>query len=71
MEKIHLQLGNHLVAFLDVLGQRERFKALYLPTTPENRAEVAEVLRHTAGFILDLRRIFDKQFTAFNPDFPT
>jgi hypothetical protein len=65
MEKIHLQLGNHLVAFLDVLGQREKFKALHLPTTPEDRAEVAEVLRHTAGFVLDLRRIFDTQFTTF------
>ena len=28
-----LQLGNHLAAFLDVLGQRERFSALHHPTT--------------------------------------
>jgi hypothetical protein len=60
-----LQLGNHLVAFLDVLGQRERFRALHHPTTPEDRAEVGEVLRQTAGFVLELRSLFDTQFTAF------
>ena len=43
MEQRHLQLGHHLVAFLDVLGQRERFKGLRLPKTPEESAEVAEV----------------------------
>jgi hypothetical protein len=64
MEKIHLQLGYHLVAFLDVLGQREKFKGLHVPITPEDKAEVAEVLRQTAGFVLNLRRIFDTQFTA-------
>jgi hypothetical protein len=70
MEKKHLQLRNHLVAFLDVLGQRERFKALYLPSTPEERAEVAAVLTQTAGFVLELRNIFDKQFTAFESGLP-
>jgi len=60
-----LQLGNHLAAFLDVLGQRERFRALHHPTTPEDKAEVAEVLRQTAGFVLELRHVFDTQFTAF------
>lgn len=65
MQKRHLQLGYHLVAFLDVLGQCERFKALHLPKTPEETAEVAEVLRQTAGFVLDLRMIFLQQFTTF------
>lgn len=65
MATIHLQLRNHLVAFLDVLGQREKFKALHFPTTSEDKAEVAEVLKQTAGFVLELRDIFDKQFTAF------
>ena len=65
MEQRHLRLGHHLVAFLDVLGQRERFKALKLPTTPEQTAEVTEVLRQTAGFVLDLRDIFSNQFTVF------
>ena|ERR1017187_2960909 len=65
MEQRHLQLGHHLVAFLDVLGQRERFKGLRLPKTPEESAEVAEVLRQTAGFVIELRRIFDEQFQSF------
>lgn len=65
MEQRHLQLGYHLVAFLDVLGQREQFRQLRQPKTPKEAAEVAEVLRQTAGFILDLRRIFDEQFQWF------
>jgi len=65
MEKRHLRLGHHLVAFLDVLGQRERFKALHLPETPEQVAAVAEVLRQTAGFVLELRKGFEEQFTTF------
>jgi len=59
------RLEYHLVAFLDVLGQRERFKALRLPTTPEDKEKVVEVLRQTAGFVLELRKTFDKNFTAF------
>ncbi|HWZ52770.1 MAG TPA: hypothetical protein VNW54_15030 [Granulicella sp.] len=60
-----LRLGHHLVAFLDVLGQRERFKQLQLPKTPEEHAEVAEVLRQTAGFVLELRKTFADQFAVF------
>jgi len=60
-----LQLGNHLVAFLDVLGQRQRLRALHRPTTLEDKAEVGEVLRQTAGFVLELRDVYDTQFKAF------
>jgi hypothetical protein len=65
MEQRHLQLRYHLVAFLDVLGQRERFRELRQPKSTEESAAVAEVLRQTAGFVLDLRRIFDEQFQSF------
>jgi hypothetical protein len=65
MQHTHLRLGYHLVAFLDVLGQRERFKHLELPKTPEQNAEVAEVLRQTAGFVLELRKTFADQFATF------
>jgi hypothetical protein len=65
MEHTHLRLGYHLVAFLDVLGQRERFKHLQLPKTPQQNAEVAEVLRQTAGFVLELRKTFAQQFATF------
>jgi hypothetical protein len=70
MEQRHLQLGHHLVAFLDVLGQRDRFKGLRLPKTPEESAEVAEVLRQTAGFVIELRQIFDEQFRSFEAGLP-
>jgi hypothetical protein len=65
MEQKQLRLGYHLVAFLDVLGQRERFKQLHLPKTLGEQAEVAEVLRQTAGFVLELRKTFAQQFTTF------
>jgi hypothetical protein len=65
MEQRHLQLGYHLVAFLDVLGQRERFRELKQPRTAEESVAVAEVLRQTAGFVLDIRRIFGEQFQSF------
>lgn len=65
MEKTSFRLEYHLVAFLDVLGQREKFKALHLPTSPEDKENVAEVLKQTAGFVLELRKTFDNNFTAF------
>ena len=42
MEKRHLRLEHHLVAFLDVLGQRDKFKALKLPQTEAQVADVTE-----------------------------
>jgi hypothetical protein len=65
MEKKNYSLGHYLVAFLDVLGQRERFRQLELPKTPEDRAKVEQVLKDTAGFVSDLRNSFRKQFEAF------
>lgn len=59
-------LGHYLVAFLDVLGQREKFRALKLPKCPEEHALVGEVLRQTAGFVVELREQFRKQFTEFD-----
>lgn len=41
MENRNLTLGYHLVAFLDVQGQKEKFKQLRLPKTSEEHAEVA------------------------------
>lgn len=65
MKHTQLRLGYHLVAFLDVLGQREQFKQLQLPKTPEQHAQIAEVLRQTAGFVLELRKTFADQFVTF------
>ena len=63
-DKTH-RLGYHLVIFLDVQGQREKFKALRLPRTADEHAAVQEVLRDTAGFVLALRAAFRKNFEAF------
>ena len=58
-------MGHHLVVFLDVLGQRERFRQLQLPKTPEDHARVGQVLKDTAGFVSNLRDSFRNQFEAF------
>jgi hypothetical protein len=58
-------LGSYLVAFLDVLGQREKFRALRMPKSPEEHASVGEALRQTAGFVVRLREIFKTQFAEF------
>jgi hypothetical protein len=65
VKKRHFELGYHLVAFLDVLGQRDRFRELRLPKNPEEAEAVGKVLRQTAGFVLDLRKAFDEQFQSF------
>ncbi|MGC2333632.1 MAG: hypothetical protein WA581_19430 [Candidatus Acidiferrales bacterium] len=64
MEK-HYILGHHLVGFLDVLGQREKFRQLEIPKTPEDHTRVGRVLRETAGFVSDLRDTFQSNFKAF------
>lgn len=65
MKEENYTLGWHLVAFLDVLGQREKFRQLRLPKTPEEYLDVQEVLRGTAGFVSNLRVVFRQQFEAF------
>lgn len=65
MENKNFKLGHHLVAFLDVLGQREKFRGLQLPKNAYEEAQVKEVLRRTAGFVLDLRTEFHRQFEVF------
>jgi hypothetical protein len=65
MENKTFTLGYHLVAFVDVLGQREKFRQLALPETSEDHAKVGQVLQDTAGFVSALREMFQKQFEAF------
>jgi hypothetical protein len=48
-----------------VLGQRERFRGLRQPQNQQEAVTVCEVLRQTAGFVLDLRRAFNQQFKSF------
>ena len=61
----NFNLEYYLVAFLGMQGQREKFRALRLPKNPEEETTVGEVLRQTAGFVLDLRKAFGEQFQRF------
>ncbi len=63
-ERIYV-LENYLVAFLDVLGQSDKFEQLRLPKTAEEHAAVQETMRGTVRFISDLRGRFGIQFDAF------
>ena len=65
MENKTYRLGYHLTVFLDVQGQREKFKGLRLPKTPDEHAAVQEVLKDTAGFVVGLRDAFRRNFEAF------
>jgi hypothetical protein len=65
MKKKTYQLGYHLAVFLDVQGQREKFKGLRLPKTSDEHAAVQKVLNDTVGFVLGLRTTFRKNFEAF------
>jgi hypothetical protein len=65
MERRIYKLGYHLVAFLDVLGQRDKFRGLKKPTNVREEDEAAEVLRQTAGFVVELRTVFLRQFEIF------
>jgi hypothetical protein len=64
-EEKQLTLGSYLVAFLDVLGQREKFRQLRLPKTPQEYTTVQGVLTDTVGFVFSLRRVFQKNFELF------
>lgn len=58
-------LGDHLVIFLDVLGQRDKFRDLQLPKSTAEEAHVKEVLRQTAGTVVGFRKLFRTSFEAF------
>lgn len=58
-------LQPHLVAYLDVLGQREKFKQLKIPKTREEYMVVEKAMKDTVGIVLGLRASFLKQFEVF------
>lgn len=55
MAKEKYDFGFYLVAYLDVQGQRERFRKLKVPTTDAEAQAVSEVVLETAGFVDSLR----------------
>jgi hypothetical protein len=70
MEKKIYKLGYHLVAFLDVQGQGDKFAGLKQPTNAQEHDEVQEVLKQTAGFVVELRTVFQTQFEVFEAGVP-
>jgi len=54
--------GYYLVAFLDVQGQRERFRGLRVPTTPEEAQILNKAVLETAGFVDRLRHELKAEF---------
>jgi hypothetical protein len=61
-----LTLSYYLVAFLDVLGQRESLRQITrLPRTPSEYIETTRLLRNTVGVVLGLRRAFQQYFESF------
>jgi hypothetical protein len=58
-------LEYYLVAFFDVLGQRERLRELRgLPRTRDEYSNSAEILRATVGSVLNLRDYFRRYFES-------
>jgi hypothetical protein len=61
-------IAHYLVLYADVLGQRERLRDLKgVPSSIEAESEAMQVLRDTAGFLVDLRgtwQVFFKEVSA-------
>lgn len=55
--------GFYLVAYIDILGQRQELRKLTkLPHTPEGFEEAKAILRRTAGRVMKVRRVFQNVF---------
>ena len=59
-------LEYYLVAFLDVLGQREMLRELRtLPSSSDEYLKAGEIVKRTVGSVLSLRGYFQKYFDSF------
>jgi hypothetical protein len=70
VEEIIYQYGWHLVAFLDVCGQREELRQLRMPKTEDEYLAVLGILKNTAGVVLGLRKVFSDYFKSFAQGYP-
>lgn len=60
-------IQHFLVAYLDVLGQRDRLRELTaLPRNNDEIRETAAILKGTLGFVLQLRSLFEKFFEGYS-----
>lgn len=62
MAKKKYDFGWYMVAFLDVQGQRDKFRRLRVPTTDAEVQAVGEVVLQTAGFVDSLRDQLREEF---------
>jgi hypothetical protein len=70
MEETIYPYGWHLIAFLDICGQREELRQLQMPKTEEEYLVVQETLKNTAGVVLSLRKLFRDYFESFTQGYP-
>lgn len=60
-----VNLGYYFVAFIDIVGQRDKLKKLVsLPSNDVEKQEMARILLETSEYVKDLRRQFDSLFNA-------
>jgi hypothetical protein len=60
--------GFYCVAFLDILGQRRKLRAL--PRLPKDDEETRNLLKETAGYVLRLRKELNDCFELFGKSTP-
>ena len=60
--------GFYCVAYLDILGQRRKLRAL--PRLPKNDEETRKLLAETAGYVLRLRKQLNDCFETFQKPTP-
>ena len=62
-----VHLGYYFLAFIDVVGQREKLKQLTaLPKNETERQEIAKTLVETSEYIKELRKQFASFFNQFS-----
>lgn len=62
---IHRTYGQYVVAIIDVLGQKNKLLGLnYFPETDEDKKNISQILRDTAGYIEFLRKSFEGYYKA-------
>ena len=60
-----INVGYYFVAFIDIVGQRDRLKQwVKLPSNEGENENVAQILRDTSEYVRELRVKFDEYFEA-------
>ena len=60
-----ISVGYYFVAFIDIVGQRDRLKQwVKLPSNDDENENVARILRDTSEYVRELRVKFDEYFEA-------